>query len=147
MKIKLKIFIIVFWIFLFSSNSFAQLKAYSDTSRIKDAITHDIFTVPEISAEFPGGTQKMFKYLMDKFTSKVVISKEDLADFRSPIVRWTVDETGKVTDAKIVKSSNIISVDNLLKDTVSKMPLWKPAENDNKKVKQVFTIPLHICFK
>ena len=89
----------------------------------------------------------MFKYLMDNFTNKVVISKYDLTEFRSPIIRWTIDEAGKVIDVKIFKSSAVVSIDNLWIDFASKMPLWKPAENAQKKVKQVFTIPMHICFK
>lgn len=91
------------WILLFSSNSFAQLRAYSDTTKIKHTIALKGFTLPEISAEFPGGTQKMFKYLMNNFTNKTVITKDALAEFRSPAVRWTVDETGRVIGVKIVK--------------------------------------------
>ncbi|MES2762275.1 MAG: energy transducer TonB [Bacteroidota bacterium] len=132
---------------LFYTNSFAQLKAYPDTTRIKDTIISESFIFPEIFAEFPGGDSKMMKYLTENFTSKVAISKDDITKFRSPAVKWTVDETGKVTDVKIVRSSNFLSVDNLLIDVVTKMPLWKPAEMDNKKVKQVFTIPIQICFK
>lgn len=132
---------------LFFANSFAQLKAYPDKTAVKDTIKREIFSVPEIAAEFPGGTQKMFKYLMDNFTNNVTLSQEQVSEFRSPIVGWTIDETGKVIDVKIVRSSNFSSIDNLLKDVVNKMPLWKPAENAHKKVKHAFSVPIQICFK
>lgn len=134
-------------LFCFSSGAFAQLKAYPDKTAVKDTIKREIFSVPEIAAEFPGGTQKMFKYLMDNFTNKITLSQEQVAEFKSPIVGWTIDETGKVTDVKIVKSTNFLSMDNLLIEVVNKMPLWKPAVNAHKKVKHAFSVPIQICFK
>jgi hypothetical protein len=146
MKINTNLYCIIILVYC-SVNAFAQLKAYPDKTPVKDTIKREIFSVPEIAAEFPGGTQKMFKYLMDNFTNKITLSQEHVSEFRSPIVGWTIDETGKVIDVKIVTSSNFSSIDNLLKDVVNKMPLWKPAENAHKKVKHVFSVPIQICFK
>lgn len=144
MKFKINL---CFCILCFCSNTFAQLKAYQDTTRIKDTVVREVFTVPEISAEFPGGAGKMSKYFLENFMNKLTITQDDLVNFKSPAVRWAVDETGKVIDVKIVKSSMIKSVDDLLIEVTSKMPQWKPAENNHKKVAQVFTIPMSICFK
>jgi TonB family protein len=144
MKFKINL---CFCILCFCSSTFAQLKAYQDTTRIKDTVVREVFTVPEISAEFPGGASEISKYFLENFMNKLTTTQDDLVNFKSPAVRWTVDETGKVIDVKIIKSSNITSVDNLLIEVTSKMPQWKPAENNHKKVAQVFTIPMHICFK
>lgn len=146
MKTNIKIYCAIL-LLCFSFSSFAQLKAYPDKTPVRDTIKKELFVVPDIAAEYPGGTQKMFKYLMDSFTNKITLSQDQVSEFRSPIVGWTIDETGKVTDVKIVKSTNFSSMDNLLIEVVNKMPLWKPAENAHKKVKQVFSVPIQICFK
>ena len=53
---------------------------------------------------------------------------------------FTVNEEGKIIDAKISRSSNDPEVDKLLLETITKMPNWKPAENsEGIKVKQEFT--------
>ena len=139
--------ILIFICVMFFSNSFAQLKAYENTTGIKDTIIAEDYLAPEISAEFPGGANKMTRYFLENFMNKLAITQDDLVIFKSPAVSWTVDDTGKVVDVKIIKSSNISNVDNLLLDVTVKMPLWRPAENAGKKVKQVFKIPMNICFK
>lgn len=147
MQYQQSIFKIIFLVILFPLSSSAQLKPYQDTSRIKDTIVRELFTIPEIPAEFPGGASKLSQYFLVNFMNKLAITQDDLVSFKSPAVRWTVDEAGKVIDVKIVKSSNIKSVDNLLIEVTNNMPLWKPAENNHKKVAQVFTIPMNICFR
>jgi TonB family protein len=109
--------------------------------------TVETFTAPEVSAEFPGGVTKLTKYFIDNFTNKIEITDEQGSIFRSPMVQWTVDETGRATDARILRSTNISKADKLLLEVVEKMPLWKPAENGNKKVRQEFKFPITICFK
>ncbi len=146
MKTNIKFYCTILLIYC-SVNAFAQLKSYPDKTAVRDTIKREVFSEPEIAAEFPGGTQKMFKYLMDNFTNKITLSQDQVSEFRSPIVGWTIDETGKVIDVKIVRSSNFSFIDNLLKDVVNKMPLWKPAENAHKKVKHAFSVPIQICFK
>ncbi len=122
-----------------SAIGFSQLKAYPDTI--------ETFFVPEIAAEFPGGLNKLYKYLTDNFTSKIIIEKDQVDIFKSPYVQWTVDETGKVGEVKIIRSTNVPKIDKLLLDIVESMPLWKPAENEHKKVRQGFKVPVIICFK
>lgn len=100
--------------------------------------------VPEKEAEFPGG----FKQLSDYFISNVIKkagTKEAVEKFMFAAVKFTVTETGQVADAKITRYSSDAQINKLIIEALSKMPAWKPAENDKgEKVKQEFSIPFNV---
>ncbi|MBL7936678.1 MAG: energy transducer TonB [Bacteroidia bacterium] len=137
-------------IFLLMSSlaSFGQLKAYSDTCYIGLTRTKETFTIPEVQAEYIGGFKKMFDYINQNVTYKVVLTQSEFDIFKTPVAQWTIDETGTVIDVKIIKSSNISKIDNLYLAAIENMPKWKPAEKfDKTKTRQEFRFPLKICFK
>ncbi len=104
------------------------------TMRFKAAI------VPATEAEFPGGYAKAIEYVKENIVKK--IATVDTSK-RTPFMTatFTVDENGKINNAKIVKSSYKPELDKLLLDEIYKMPNWKPAvDADGKKVKQEFKI-------
>ncbi len=133
--------------FSFISFGYSQLKAHVDTSKIVSTGSYSIFTVPEIYAEYPGGANNMTKHILDVILAKASINSEELDLFISPYIQFVIDEEGNVTNSKIIRSSNIKRIDDLLIETVNSLQKFKPAENGNKKVKQVFNLPLRICFK
>jgi TonB family protein len=102
-------------------------------------------SIPFISAEFPGGKDKLFKYIKTNVTDKVSISK-DAPVVEKVIAKFTVDQNGNVTNATIHKSSGHSSIDKLLLDAIIAMPKWTPAQNpkDNS-VGQEMLFPLFIC--
>ena len=58
------------------------------------------------------------------------------------MVKFTVDETGKVVDARITRSTNDPALDKLLLDATKSMPACKPeVVSKGMKVKQKFSIP------
>lgn len=132
---------------LYSSGASAQLMARPDTSPIKTVAKPATFTVPEIPAQFPGGVHKLNDHFFKSFTSKVTASENEVVVFHSPVAQWTIDETGKVTDAKIIRSSNITRIDQQFLEAIKSMPAWKPAEHNGKKVRQNSHFPVRICFK
>lgn len=140
------LFIIIFN-FCFICFGYSQLKAHADTSKVLSTGSSSTFTVPEISAEYPGGGNNISKYLLDVISKKVSINSEEAELFRSPYIQFVVDEKGSVTNPKIIKSSNVKRIDDILIEAVNSLQKFKPAENNGKKVKQVFNIPLRICFK
>ncbi|HLP19227.1 MAG TPA: energy transducer TonB [Chitinophagales bacterium] len=99
--------------------------------------------VPDKEAEFPGG----FKQLSDYFIANVINKindKKAVEKFQFAAVKFTINETGQVTDAKITRYSSDAQVNALIIDALSKMPAWKPAENGKgEKVKQEFSIPFN----
>lgn len=93
--------------------------------------------VPEIEAEYPGGNQQMNQYLKENAISKIPeTSSKQLPEV---LLRFTVNEEGKVANARVFKTSGDTKIDELLLEAINKMPMWRPAEDSNgTKVKQEF---------
>jgi len=114
----------------------------------KDSSLHSFnntTTIPVISAEFPGGKEKLFKYIKTNVTDKVSISK-DAPPIEKLIAKFTVDKNGNVTNTKIYKTSGHSSIDKLLLDAINAMPKWTPAQNPKgKNVGQEMLFPIYVC--
>jgi TonB family protein len=79
----------------------------------------------------------MTKYLKENAINK--ISETTSKELKQGIVRFTVNEEGTITDAKIFKTSGDLNTDKLLLEVINKMPKWRAAEDSNGiKVKQEF---------
>jgi len=108
------------------------------TGNLDPRIIHFTLTVsPGVEAEFPGGNEKLNRYLEDNAIFK--ISEHDSKTIQPVLIRFTITETGEIANAQIANSSENPGVDKLLLKAIKKMPKWKPAINlDGKKVKQNF---------
>jgi TonB family protein len=62
------------------------------------------------------------------------------------IVRFTVDENGQLSDARIVLPSDP-EVDNLVLEVLNNSPKWTVKEMNNKPVKQNFSMPVNYRVK
>lgn len=95
-----------------------------------------VTVVPETQAEFSGGYEQMKTYLKEEAINK--ISKADYNKVQAT-VKFTVNEEGVITVAKISKTSGNQETDKLLVDAIYKMPKWIPASDAKGiKVKQEF---------
>lgn len=92
---------------------------------------------PDIEAQFVNTSNTMMDYLNDNIIAKI---PEDISkQLKSAVVNFTINEDGKIDNAKISRTSGDASTDNLLLEALNNMPSWKPAENANGvKVKQNF---------
>jgi TonB family protein len=110
---------------------------YPLTNTIENNTMHVVMTVvPETEAEYVGGYQQMITYLKEKCSTiipKKTPNKIHLA------IRFTINEGGEITNAKITDTSGDAKTDKLLLEVISNMPKWRPAENiKGIKVKQEF---------
>jgi TonB family protein len=93
--------------------------------------------IPENEAECFEGHQQMRRYLKEKTIDKIFGA--GLKTFPWAEVRFAINESGDITDVKLVESSGDKKTDQLLLEAIKKMPKWKPAENPNgMKLKQEF---------
>ena len=108
------------------------------TGHLDPRIIHYTLTVsPGVEARYPGGNEKLNRYLEDNAIYK--ISEQDSKAIQPVLIRFTITETGEVANAQIANSSENPGVDKLLLKAIKKMPKWKPAENlDGEKVRQNF---------
>ncbi len=98
--------------------------------------------VPETEAEYEGGYQEMIGFLEKNSINK--ISDAAAKKLQRLVVRFTVNEEGKIADAKIFNTSNDPKMDRLFLDTINNMPAWKPAVNSQGlKVKQEFEFAIN----
>ncbi len=99
--------------------------------------TENILPFAQKMPEYPSGIEGLFSYIQDYFKSKSVKDKG------SAYVRFVVNEDGSISDPSIIKIDQ--NVNHLSKDILKmilKMPNWVPGENDGKKVKVYYTMPV-----
>lgn len=103
-----------------------------------------VTVVPETEAEFPGGFKQLSAYFIGNVINKV--SDKNVSEkVQRATVKFTVNEEGQITDAKVEQTSTDTKIDKLLLDATNKMPRWKPAENSKGiKVKQQISIPFGV---
>ncbi len=91
--------------------------------------------------EYPGGTQKLFKYLIEsiKFPKEVARNKE----FKGGKVYLTfvLDTDGSVIDVEVVKGLHP-ACDAEAVRVISSMPKWRPGYQDCKPVKIKMNVPI-----
>ncbi len=88
-------------------------------------------------ASFPGGQKAMKEY----FAKKLKLEPETKGG--TVLISFTIDEKGKVTNAK-VKRGIAKDVDNEALRVVKSMPKWIPAEENGRKVSSKVIVPVEI---
>lgn len=96
----------------------------------------EMTVVPQSEAQYAGGHEKLMQYLKDNsFQIPVTTSKE----LQQLIIRFTINEQGKVSHPKIKRSFGDKETDQHFLKLIQNMPDWKAAENpEGIKVKQEF---------
>jgi hypothetical protein len=110
------------------------------TKHVENNKMHISMTVvPETEAEYVGGYKKMIVNLKEK--SKRVIPEKVAKEFNAVKIKFTVNELGEITDAKVLDTSGDLKTDGILLDAVMTMPKWIPAKNiTGVNVKQDFVL-------
>ncbi len=97
-----------------------------------------VTVVPYIEAEFLDGTVQVEDYLLKK-----IAKIKDPKNTQPPVVKFAIDEEGKIINVKMEQTSNSTRIDKILLEAITNMPKWKPAKNSKGvTVKQEFCIQL-----
>ncbi len=104
---------------------------------------------PKKPAKYVGGEQKMIQYLKENAIDK--IPEGTFTGYDITAIMFTINEEGEITEASLFDTAGYgvaknEKIDNLLLETIQKMPCWKPAEYANgekTKQKYVFTVGNH----
>ena len=110
-------------------------QALEEKKRGKDFV----FGVVEQMPSFPGGKKAMMDYLKEntEYPAKAVKNKIQ----GRVIVQFTVDEKGRLSDIKVVKSVEP-SLNAEAVRVVKSMPRWNPGTQQGKAVKVRYTLPV-----
>ena len=95
----------------------------------------EIYLLPEIMPQFPGGQDSMMNYLRNN-----LIYPETQADYEGNVyVKFVINEDGSINNAQIVKGL-APAFDMEALRVVNQMPAWIPGKQNNVPVKTYFTL-------
>ena len=123
------------------NNSSITLTDKLEIIQTQGVITKPI-TVDEVDGsmpEYPGGRQAMMSFLSTNTNYPEVCVKDSIQGV--VVVQFTVDTTGKVTKAHIVRSIHP-ELDAEALRVVNSFPAWKPAMQNGKPVASKYTMPV-----
>ncbi len=96
----------------------------------------EMTVVPQSEAQYSGGHEKLIQYLKENSLEIPATTSKELQQL---IIRFTINEQGKVSHPKIKRSFGDKETDQHFLKLIQNMPDWKAAENpEGMKVKQEF---------
>lgn len=109
-----------------------------DITSKTDSSQH-VFTAIQSAAEYPGGPQEFLNYIIRNL-------KISPSEFVKGVVfvRFVVDVDGHITNATIAKGRVTEGMKNKILRIFNDSPVWKPAIQNEKPVRIMYTIPLNL---
>ncbi|MBK9983615.1 MAG: energy transducer TonB [Saprospiraceae bacterium] len=101
------------------------------------------FTYTEKMPQFVGGTEEMYRFVYTNIRSTKLCQQESART--QVIVQFVVDTTGYIDNPKIMKDNKSGCNDEALR-VINLMneggPYWSPGEQNGRKVRVTFTLPI-----
>jgi hypothetical protein len=115
-------------------------KIYTQTyDELTRSMNFTLSLIPEQQAEFDGGKQVMNQYFNQTVMEK--IATLNIKELPTRLVKFTIDETGEVKNAKISQLVAEPVIDQIIMEALNNMPKWKPAQSvKGKAIKQNFEL-------
>jgi len=98
----------------------------------------------EINPEFPGGIDKMYKYLSNNLRYPTHLRERRVSG--TVFVSFVVNNTGDINQVEILKSPDDGFNDEVIR-VINKMPKWKPGIQAGKTVSVRFRMPIKFTLK
>ena len=95
----------------------------------------------EVQPEFPGGSAKLLSFISKNFEYSEDMKENELKG--KVIVSFIIERNGNLTNLKVIRSIGY-GTDNEAMRVVTKMPKWLPGEQNGKKVRCSYLIPITI---
>ncbi len=90
-------------------------------------LNFELTVVPTVQAEYVGGREALMGYLKDNTVDMLPASEE--GNIKLAMVKFTIDESGKVTQSIISETSKDKDIDAIVLKAIQQMPDWKPAQD------------------
>lgn len=100
---------------------------------------HMLITAVETMPEFPGGERALLKFIRTNIRYPEVARKAKIEG--RVVVRFVVDEQGKLKDPVIMRSLSPECDEEALR-LIRSMPLWRPGLQNGRGVKIHYTLPI-----
>jgi periplasmic protein TonB len=102
----------------------------------KEEAEPDIFYIVEDPAEFPGGERALYKYIQNSVKYPVIAQENGVQG--KVYVKFVVNESGKVSNASILRGSDP-SLNNEALRVINSLPDFKPGKQRGNPVKVFYT--------
>lgn len=102
------------------------LVSYKAPAQVPAKEPEPIIVDPETMPEFKGGEAALMRYIQDSVKNKAIVSLEESYVLQRAYAKFTISETGKVSNVRIIKSSQVPHIDSLFKSALEHMPDWTP---------------------
>lgn len=113
---------------------------YERATRKPASLDGEVFMVVEQQPEFPGGMEKLGKYLSENLNYPAAAKKASVQG--RVFVNFIVTKTGDVTDVNILKDVGFGTGEEAVR-VVSQMPRWKPGKQDGRPVNVRYNLPIN----
>ena len=123
-----------------SAFAFVSWIGVEDISRSGGDQPEKVISELDEQPTFKGGQEAMIKYLVEHIKYPEAAKKEGVEG--KVFVRFTVEKTGQVADAEIVKGVRE-DIDYEALRVIDGMPLWNPGKKDGKPVNSKMVIPIN----
>jgi periplasmic protein TonB len=97
-----------------------------------------------INPEFPGGMKECSKWLSKHLEYPAMAQRMGIEG--RVVVEFTVDTSGKISDAKVVESLHKLCDQEALR-LVKSMPAWTPGEKNGVKTTATYTLPIRFVLQ
>jgi protein TonB len=104
----------------------------------------EIFMIVEQQPEFPGGNDKLFKFLSNNLRYPPQAVEMDIEGM--VVVQFVVDKKGSINDIKIIKPLGGGCDEESIR-IVKAMPKWKPGKQRGKSVNVRFNLPIRFVLR
>ena len=105
-----------------------------------------IYIKPHKYPVFPGGEAELLNYVHKQIELTGYYREQDPI-IGLVIVSFIINENGKVSNIKVERSVDTYTLDKLAVNIVAKMPVWESGENNNKKIKVRYFLPVRFNFR
>ena len=99
---------------------------------------NEIVAMPEVKADYPGGSEAFIKYIFAHYKSP---TDEEIN--AKVFISFVIEKDGSLSDIKVLRDAGFGIGQELLR-VIKKSPKWKPALNNGKVVRSQYAIPISI---
>lgn len=92
----------------------------------------------EVKPDFPGGLEKFYKYVMNNYRAP-----EEPGLSGKVFVTFVVEKDGSLTDIKVIRDIGFGTGTEAIR-VLKKSPRWNPGEQNGKKVRVLYSLPITI---
>lgn len=114
-----------------------------DDVAIGSSAEEETYTFVQVMPQYPGGQAAMLDFLQQNLHLPATDMLADKAYTGEVTAKFTVDKTGRVRDAQILKGEDASLNAEIIKVLYS-MPLWTPGQQNGEDVNVSLTLPLRL---